>query len=376
MPLAKEFILQNPLDRVGHGKEITVSYTEQSLWNPFMGTSNDSIIKTELAESKTDKTVTMHMRGLVRGEGVEGNTNFENNEDTLQYLHQDVSYELWGNSIASKDRRIDSKTAADNFRGDAKDGLSDWARDTSDRIITSRLSSDCTNIVACSSANGFYAGENDTSSIKAGDVFNTQAIDQALLRATKGLDGTGSRHPRIRPYIMKVSENNGIPVYEKYYVMMVGTHSAAQLREDPIWRDEQKYAAQRGVNHVFFTGQMGIHNRCIMIDGGAWTKEYAGIMTSESGIYKGSSDMGIYAGASDIETEINLFLGATAGLLPMDEGFSYYEEDYDYGRKMKVAVDRGWAFEKTRYRGKTLEEKELVWHDKDYGVIAVVNSIN
>lgn len=375
MALAADFVQTDPLVRVEHGREITVNYTEQSIFNPLMGSSNDAIIKTELVENGLSASVvTMHMRGLVRGAGVEGNTDFDANMDSLEYLSQDVAYEVIGNAIPSKDRRIESKTAADNFRSDAKDGLTDWMRDVSERTIVSRLSQDCTNIVACNAATGFDVS-NVTTGIAAGDFFNTLAIDEAKRRATLGVDGAGARHPRIRPYRLKVSENNGIPVYETFYVMMIGTNAVTHLREDPIWREEQKYAAERGISHNFFTGQLGIHNGVILIDGGAWTDEYAGIANSGVNAYRGASSMGGYAGTSGNTTEINLFLGATAGLLPMDEGFNYYEEDYDMKRKMKIAVDRGWAFQKTRYMGKTEAQKALAWHNKDYGVIAVVSSI-
>lgn len=374
MAIASDFVLSDPLIRQEHGREITVNYTEQSLFNPLMGSSNDSIIKTELVDKKEATTVTMHMRGLVRGAGVEGNTDFDSNMDNLQYLSQDVNFEIVANAIPSKDRRIESKTAADNFRSDAKDGLTDWMRDISDRTIISRLSQDCTNIVACDAAAGFDAA-NVTTGIASGDLFNTQAIDEAVRRASVGVDGAGVRHPRIRPYIVKVGDNNGIPVYKKLYVMMIGTNAAAQLREDPIWRDEQKYAADRGENNNLFTGQLGIHNGVILINGGSWTDEYAGIMNSGIGAYRGASSMGGYAGAAGNATEINLLLGATAGLLPMDEGVSYYEEAYDMNRKIKIGIDRGWAFQKTRYFGKTEAQKKLVWHAKDYGVIAVVSSI-
>lgn len=376
MPLASDFVLTDPMERQTHGREITVNYSEQSMFNALMGTSNDAIIKTQLVdEGTTAGTVTMHMRGLVRGQGVEGNTDFDANMDSLEYLHQDIAFEIFGNAIPSKDRRIESRTAAENFRIDSKDGLSDWARDTGDRTMMSRLSQDCTNIVACNAATGYDAA-NVTSGIAAGDIFNTQAIDESKKRATLGIDGAGNRHPRIRPYRLKVSENNGVPVYETFYVMIIGETSAQALREDPIWREEQKYAADRGIAHNFFTGQLGIHNGVILTNGGAWTDEYAGIMNSGIGAYRGASSMGGYAGTAGLKTEVNLFLGATAGMLPMDEGFNYYEEPYDMKRKMKIAVDRGWAFQKTRYFGKTEAQKKLVWHGKDYGVIAVVSAMS
>jgi hypothetical protein len=381
MAVASDFLLSDPLLRVKHGQEITINYTEQSLFNPLMGSSNSAIIKTDLVDDANNSNsgsatiVTMHMRGLVRGEGVEDNTDFDANSDTLEYLSQDIKCGKMGNQIGSKDRNILSGTAASNFREDAKDSLTDWMKDRTDRTIMSRLSQDCTNIVPCAASLGFY-NKNDTSSIKAGDFFNTKAIDEALRRARLGVDGTGSRHPRIRPYVVKTGDNNGIPVYAKLYVLMVGTNSAAQLQEDPVWISNQQLATERGETNNLFTGQLGMHNGAIIIQADSWTKEDAGIMNSSIGSFRGASSMGVYAGVSGNKTEINLLLGATAGLMPMDDGVQYYEEPYDMNRKIKCATDRRWAFEKTRYFGVTDAQKALVWHGKDYGTMAIVASIS
>ena len=74
------------------------------------------------------------------------------------------------------------------------------------------------------------------------------------------------------------------------------------------------------------------------------------------------------------KTEIALFLGATAGLLPIDEGFDYYEDDKDDGRKLEVAVDRGLGFAKAHFKGKTTEEQASEYHDKDFGSAVIVYS--
>jgi len=374
MAIVSNFISTDPLKRQEHGREITVNYTEQSLFNPLMGSSNSAIIKTELVDKPDASIATMHMRGLIRGSGVEGNTDFDANSDSLEYLSQDIKYEVMGNQIPSKDRRIESQSAANSFREDAKDALTDWMKDFMDRTIISRLSQDCTNIVPCSAASGHYAA-NNTNSIASGDHFNTRAIDEAVRRARLGVDGAGVRHPRIRPYVVQVGDNNGVPVYSKYYVLMVGTNSSAQLQEDPIWIANQQLAKERGDKNNIFTGQLGMHNGAIIVQADSWSVEYAGIMDSSIGSYRGASAMSTYAGVSGNKTEINLLLGATAGLLPMDDGLKYYEESYDMDRKMKVAVDRGWAFQKTCYFGTTDKQKALVWHGKDYGTMAIVSSI-
>jgi len=48
----------------------------------------------------------------------------------------------------------------------------------------------------------------------------------------------------------------------------------------------------------------------------------------------------------------------------------YIEDSADSGRKMVLAIDEWFGFEKTKFVGKSTEEKALVWHEKDYGVIA------
>lgn len=368
------YLVKDAVDKTAHGQEITVNTIEQSLWNPLFGNSNNAIIKTELKTDREVRTVEMHMRGLARGAGVEGNDDFESNEDNIEYLSQQIDYDLTGNSIPSKNRKIQSKTAVDNFRNDAKDALQDWATDRGDRTVFARLSQNCTNIVAAS-ASGFHAGKNDTTSIIAGDYFNTKVIEECKRRALVGKDGENKIHPRIRPYIVKIGENNGVPVYEKIFLMAIGTNSAMYLQDDPLWIEAQKMAASRGENNNLFTGMLGKYKGVALVDFGTWSRDYAGILTASVGNYRDVSGLDQYAGAGSVDTEINLFLGASAGLNPFDEGFSYYEEPFDSGRKMRVSIDRGWAFAKTHYVGKTDEEKKSVWHGKDYGVIAAPAAI-
>ena len=48
----------------------------------------------------------------------------------------------------------------------------------------------------------------------------------------------------------------------------------------------------------------------------------------------------------------------------------YIEDSTDSGRKMMSAIDLWFGFEKTKFIGKTEAQKKLIWHGKDYGVIA------
>lgn len=369
MANADQFLTDAEL-RITYGKEVTVAAAEESMWNGFMGRSDTALIKTQLTTESSAGSHTMSMIGLLDGEGVEGNTDMESNEDQLTYLHQKVDMDSFGNSVKSKKTNIDNASVAQNFKDDAKRQLATWAGTKSDKIITARLTNACTNIAPCHATNGI-GSVNGTGSMVAGDIFSTEAIRKAKLIATRGIKADGTLAPRLRPYMIKrESPIEGVANVRKIFVMAVGSYSAEQLKSDPLWLDSQKFQHNQILNNMF-TGQLGIFDDVVIVDMGTWTKNYAGIMCSDSGDY-GHYIKGIenYAG-SGIETELNLFLGATAGLCPMDMGFTYSEDTFDYGKKMGVSIDRTWAFDKAKFVGKTAADKAQIWHEQDYGVILV-----
>ena len=370
------FIVQDPSQTVKWGQEATVASTTRNVFNPLMGKSDDHIIKVDIKfKSSEDANIAeMSMRGLVRGDGVQGNTDFDDNTDTLEYLHQEFRLEILGNSIKSKNKKLESGRAVGSFRDEAKLGLADWAADRSARFEFGRLSENCTNIVACKAGGDVY-NTNGTSPIVAGDYFSTAALDRMLLLATTAKDSTGARAPKIRPYMVKTINKEGVEIYLQRFVYIAHSEQVEQLVQDPIWKDAQKMARERGDTNPIVSGEIGTYRGIVVMDGGAWTKEYAGCVSSTTVDLDGvCGNFGIYAGTAGYETRVGLFLGATAGMIAMDSGFNYYEDTYDMGRKMQVAIDRAWSFQKTKFQGITAKQKELVWHGKDYGVIACVSA--
>lgn len=370
------FVVNDPSQKVKWGQSVTVNSTSRNIFNPLMGKSDDHIIKTDIKfKSAEDANIAeMTMRGLVRGDGVRGNTEFNDNTDNLDYLHQEFRLEILANSIKSRDKRLESGSAVSSFRDEAMAGLEDWAADRSMRYMFGRLSENCTNIVACKSGNDVY-NTNGTSDIVAGDFMSTAAIDRLLLLATTAKDSTGARAPKIRPYMVKTVNKEGIEIYLSRYVLMLHSEQVEQLVQDPVWKDAQKQARERGDSNPIVSGEIGTYRGVVVVDGGAWTTEYAGCVSSSTADMDGvCGGFNIYAGSGGYETRVGLFLGATAGMIAMDTGFQYYEDTYDMGRKIQVGIDRAWAFQKTRFKGITAAQKELVWHDKDYGVIACVSA--
>jgi N4-gp56 family major capsid protein len=370
------FSATEPKVRKELGKEITKAAFEDSKWMQFIGTGDNAIIKSQRENGVNGGSVTMRMRGLLRGAGVKDGDKFATNLDEIKYLSQTVYVENIGNAVESpKKIKIMKQAQFLNFREEAKDALTEWGTDRFDRMIFGRLSVGLTNVVY-SDAGGAYDGVTDGSAMTAADVLSVKDIEEAVKRARNGLDANGNAIPKLRPFKTVINEINGVKVKREIYVMMVGGSSAQNLKNDPEWKSKQEAGIVNGFDKPLFTGQLGVIDDVVLVQAGTNTSEYAGILTSSDTTIDGVALSG-YAGASDgsVKTEINLLLGATAGLLPMDDGFAYYDEEIDMGRRAQFGIDRDFGFAKTHYVGTTATEQATIYHDKDYGVIGVVSAV-
>lgn len=345
-------------------EELTVEMMAESKWKQFMGQSDFSVIKTANATEEGDLagTVTMRMRGVLTGDGVEGNDDFDTNDEELLYLYQTVSLDNFGNSVRSgKNLRLLKQVQFKKFEKDSKTGLKDWGIRKMDTIIYTGLSTACTNVVYC----GNHASVTATD-VTAGDILTIDDILEAVRRGESGEDALGNPTPILKPILVKIDDVHGTKITRKIYVMKIGAASAKNLKLDPRWEKMQENASSNNLDAPLFSSKLGVVEDVILIKDGTWKKEEAGILTSDQ--------IEAYAGTG-VKTEINLLLGATAGLMPMDTGFTWYEDKYDSNRKAIISVDRDFGFAKTKFQGKTTEEQASVWHNKDYGVIAVVAAV-
>ena len=370
------FSVTEPKVRKQLGREITKAAFEDSKWSQFIGTGDNAIIKSQRENGVNGGSVTMRMRGLLRGTGVKDGAKFATNMDEIKYLSQTIYVENIGNAVESpKTIKILKQAQFLNFREEAKDALTEWGTDRFDRMIFGRMSEGLTNVVY-SDANGAYDGVTDATAMTTADVLRVADIEEAAKRARNGMDADGNAVPKLRPFKTVVSEINGVKVKREIYVMMVGGSSAANLKRDPEWQEKQQSAVVNGFDKPLFTGQLGVIDDVVLVQAGSQTSEYAGVLSSTDATIDGVS-MNSYGGGTDhgVKTEINLFLGATAGLLPMDDGFAYYDEAIDMGRRAQFGIDRDFGFAKAHYVGTTASEQSTIYHDKDYGVIGVVSAV-
>lgn len=351
-------------------KDVTTAMVEDSIFNQFIGTGANAPIKTQDETGNLEGMATIRLRGNIRSGGVKGNADFDTNRGKLINLYQKVVLDTYGNSVESGENiKILNQAKFINFRDDAKDGLTEGETDKFDRIVLSKASDACTCIVPEG-----HVGDVNTNNMVATDVATVAGVQRVIAQAKSAKDEAGNPKPKITPFKTIVTEDtHGVKIKRKIFIMFIGEATAYNLKQDPEWEEKQKAASDIGLGSPIFTGQLGVIDDCVLIDIGTVSDEYAGIYTSADTGFDGQ-DFSIYAGAAGIKTEINILMGATAMVMPMDDGYNYYEEKYDMDRKARVGVDRNMGIEKAKFVGKTAEEQASPYHNKDFGVIAYVAS--
>lgn len=369
------YVERDPQKLLISATELIVAASKKSTFTPLCGDTNDDIIKTQRETHSGANTVEMSMRGLVRGAGVKGNSNLDSNRDDLEYLTMKVEGDVLANSLESKNKKITSASIAKNFRRDAKDGLSDWLADRMDRIRFAKLSEKCTNIVVVKANGQIVPASKIADSVDGlikGDLFTTQTADEMLSRAENGyIDENEVRHPPVRPYKTEVKVVNGVEQLVEYYIIYLGPESAKSITEDSVYLQWQDSLTKANKSDFYLNGLIGQYKNAIFVKKNAWSPEFAGILTSNIESFEDyANGFTQYSGKGGILTEINLLVGATAGMQPFQGIPDYIEDSTDSGRKMMSAIDLWFGFEKTKFIGKTEAQKKLIWHGKDYGVIA------
>jgi hypothetical protein len=382
--LSERLNIFDPKDQVVIAKDIDKAVARQNFFAAMTGSNSNAIIKTSLAPAKAG-IVTVKLRDRLKGKGVKDNTDFETNRDQMNYLSQDVYVGIFGNSLRSDDKRFHEYRDGFDFASQSSEALTEWQIEQFERKTYANVSNNLTN-VACAKANGTLwalpsAGtiESMCAQITADDVPTVASIRRALTRARLGINQAGKSVPPLRPYKNVVSNLNGIDRYQKVFIVLLDSFGCASLKEDAEWKDMQKEAGIRGYDNSLFTGQLGYIDGSIVIDADVWNEDGAGVMSCkdahESYITKGVEQVSLakYAGTGSVETSIGLILGATAMVLPIDDGFKLYVDDtLDNGRKASVAIDRLLGIAKAKYIGVNEAEQKSIYHNQDLSVMGFV----
>lgn len=379
---ANAFAEKDPKVLLSHGKDVMIAATRGSAFTSLRGVDDNAIIKTQ-QESGQNTIVTMSMLAPLRTSGVRGNTSTDNGEGKIKRMFMDIRGNVIAESDISQNKKLLTRSSWTNYRRDAKNALSEWRKWLTDCEIFAKLSRDCTKITTVL-ANGTVS-ENVTL-LAAGDTFSAAHLDAAYSRAKNGYtDAAAKRHPKMKPYRVEMGQVKGQTTEIEVFVMLMGTASIEALGQDPLYLEKIKELSDADKEKLPFAGGIGLYdNKMIIVDKGTWNEEDPGIVRSDTAAWTDINGQTIggfsaYGGGvgNALVTEVNLLLGAGAGVEPFQAIPDYMEdgETIDSGRKLKVIIDQFWGFEKFRPQGKTAEEQALAWHDEDYGVQAVIATV-
>lgn len=374
--------LSDPDVRVAYGEEINKEMMVKSKVAPFIAKNPEdtgAIIKGVVGTLEQGNSFRVPFTDELLEAGARGNVKFSATKEELKKLSMFVKVDAIQHSVPSTETVL-NPTSANKFRNTARTKLKNWSVRKFDNIVISAFTANCTNIVACGH---HLVGKTDVITIN--DKFSLADVEEAKRRATQGFaydkDGNKILVPQLLPFMQEENAQKGYFETLNFFVMWIGGDAENDLASDPNWVSAQKEAKERGANNPLFTGSLGFWKGVLLLPFGTANLRTSGILRSDSDLFTGFSntknfDLKKYAGEGNIATEINLFLGAGAGVIAVDQPANFYDwADKDDPRFMNAGVDKIFGFAKTKYNSRDNDDllEDNVYNNKDFGVIAVVS---
>ena len=326
-------------------KKVWTAGIRNSYFNKFMGSSSGSIIQIyEDLSKKNGDRVRIPLRLPLTGAGRIGDEQLEGYEEVTQHRYCDVTLNQLRHATILEGRFEEKKTELP-LRTEAHEQLSDWISDYMDlawfAMLTGTEHPFIKNptdkfpfTIEPPSANRtmFAGGKTAESQITATDVFNTDLISAAKLKAKE------DPYTAIRPVKVDGHET---------YVMLINPYQARDLRQDPKWIEAQEHANIRGEKNPIFSGAYGIFDGIVI-------HVHERVPRTDTG------DGGTAVGHA-------MLLGAQAGIFTEGERPRYVTKEFDYDNKVGYAVSRMCGMKKVQFQFNGTD-----W--EDFGVINVMTA--
>lgn len=375
--------LSDPDTRVAYGEEINKEMMVKSKVAPFIAKSTEdtgAIIKGVTGTLELGNTFRVPFTDELLDAGARGNVKFNASEEELKNLAMFVKVDMIQHSVPSTETIL-NPNRANKFRNTARTKLKNWGVRKFDMICISALTADSTNIVPCG-----HHSKGVADVVTLTDKFSLADVSEAKQRAEQGyaydVNGNKIEVPILLPFMQEENPQAGYFETLNYFVMWIGSDAERDLKSDPNWASAQKEAQEKGKNNPLFTGSLGFWDGVLLLPFKTANKRQSGILRSDGNDnFVGFSnvkkfDLTTYKGASNIATEINLFLGAGAGVIAVDQPANFYDwPDKDDPRFMKAGTDKIFGFAKTRYSAKDNDDlfTDNEYNNKDFGVITVIS---
>lgn len=335
-----------------------VEMNEKLVLKPYMGTSPEAIIqvKENLMKSKGDQD-TFALRLALSGEGVEGDSALEGNEEELEFADFSVTLNMFKNAVRSKGQLAEKRSAFD-LKDEAKDALTTWGAEKIERLLFGAfadingvrygaasegqkdawVAANSDRVLFGAATANYSTGDHSASLLNVDSASDKMSLDIISLAKVIAKEA----QPRIRP----IKIENG----EEWFVMFLDQLCAKDLKTSSGWQQAQRDAQNRGDSNPIFTGALGV------VDG---------VILKESPLALRLAGVG----AAGIQVAQNYLCGAQAAVLeyggmPMRPGSKMVmtEELFDYKTKWGVAAMMMLGYGKA------------VFNSKQHGMVTVYAS--
>jgi N4-gp56 family major capsid protein len=306
----------------------------------FTGTSDSSLIqiKSETQKEAGDR-ITLGLRVLLTGAGIQGDDTLEGNEEALTTYSDNVFINQLRHAVRSAGKMSEQRVPW-SVREEARMGLEDWWTERLETSVANQLTGNT------NQSDTRYTGNQATVAPTTGRIVvggsetaegslsatTTHAIKLADLDKAVAIakEPSTSGHPRIRP--IKIDG-------KRYWVAFLHPYQILQLRRDAStagnFFDIQKAALQGGKisDNPILTGAEFVHNGCIVHEWN-YLPVVASSVTSNTSYRRG------------------VLCGAQACAMAFGQGgsvnkMSWEEEMFDYGNKLGVSAGMIFGVKKT-----------------------------
>ena len=337
----------------------------QSFISKFLGKGPNSLVQhiTELSKSEKGAQAVITLLADLEGDGVAGDRTLEGNEEAMKSYDQVIKIDMLRDAVRHEGRMAEQKSVV-SFRNYARDRLSYWLADRIDQLAFltlagllytvknsggTRTGSDFRNLeFATTSAdaptskrvaqwddtNGLVIG-GGSSAIIAGDTPCWEMFVQAKAYAKE-------------TYMRGIMVNG-----EETYHAFLSPSAMAKLKLDVTYRDNLRYAQQRGTGNELFTGSS------VKVDG-IYLHEFRHVPNTRT------AAPGTKYGGGSVEGCQVLFCGAQALAMADIGDAEWNEKEFDYGNQPGISVGKILGFLKpkftSQYNAGTTE---------DFGVLSI-----